>query len=126
MAERDFRNVAQGARWLRKVVERYSDDLEATYEDALSASGLPEEDQAHLRRGAEKARGFSLFVRRDLRRLEEAAPGEGEQTSDSTTGMAHRNLACSTVAGLVTGGTLMGNSFYFGFAIGMSRKADCW
>ena len=31
LAERDFREAAQGARWLRKVVERYSDDLEAAY-----------------------------------------------------------------------------------------------
>jgi hypothetical protein len=25
-----------------------------------------------------------------------------------------------------SGGVMMGNSFYFGFAVGMSRKAGCW
>ena len=37
-----------------------SDNLEVAYEDALVASGLPEGDQAHLRRQTEKAEGFSL------------------------------------------------------------------
>ncbi len=65
--ERDIGEAAQGARWLREVVERYPDGLETAYEDALAASGLPEEDQAHLRKGTEGAGGFSSFVRRDLR-----------------------------------------------------------
>ncbi len=126
LAERDLREAAQGARWLREVVQRYSGDLEVAYEDALTASGLPEEDQAHLRRGTERAGGFSSFVRRDLQRLEGAAPLEEEQPSDPKTDITRPDLICGTVAGLMAGATLMGNSFYFGFAVGMSRKADCW
>ena len=126
LAERDFGEAAQGARWLREVVQRYSGDLEVAYEDALAASGLPEEDQAHLRSGTEKAGGVSSLVRRDLQRLEETAPGEEEQPGDPTRDMTRPDLICGTVAGLMAGGTLMGNSFYFGFAVGMSRKADCW
>jgi hypothetical protein len=123
LAERDFREAAQGARWLREVVQRYSDDLEVAYEDALVASGLPEEDQAHLRKGTEEAGGFSSFVRRDLRRLEETTPDEREQPDDPIT---HQDLMRGVIAGLLAGGTMMGNSFYFGFAAGMSRKYDCW
>ena len=126
LAERDFREAAQGARWLREVVQRYSGDLEEAYEDALAASGLPEEDQAHLRRGVERAGGFSSFVRCDLQKLEGAAPAEEEQPGDPTTDMTHPYPVCGTVVGLIAGATLMGNSFYFGFAVGMSRKADCW
>ncbi|MEC4630436.1 hypothetical protein VSS86_22165, partial [Bacillus safensis] len=40
-AEKDIREAAQGAQWLREVVERHSDGLEQAYEDALSKSGLP-------------------------------------------------------------------------------------
>lgn len=124
LAERDVREAAQGAQWLREVVERYSDDLEVAYEDALAASGLPEGDQAHLRRQTEEAGGFFSFVQRDLRRMEEAAPGEGEQLDDLRASIARRDLIRAVVAGLLAGGTLMGNSFYFGFGIGMSRKAS--
>jgi hypothetical protein len=123
-AERDVREAAQGARWLREVVERYSDDLEVAYEDALAASGLPEGDRAHLQRETEEAGGFSSFVLRDLRRLEEVATGEGEQPSGPTASMSRRDLVRAVVAGLLAGGTMMGNSFYFGFGIGMSRKVD--
>jgi hypothetical protein len=126
MAERDLREAAQGARWLREVVQRYSGVLEVAYKDALAASGLTEEDQDHLRRGTERAGGFSSFVRRDLQRLEGAAPDEEEQPGDPTTDMTRPDLICGTVAGLMAGATLMGNPFYFGFAVGMSRKADCW
>jgi len=124
--ERDIGEAAQGARWFREVVERYPDGLETAYEDALAASGLPEEDQAHLRKETERAGGFSSFVRRDLRKLEEATPGERKQSGDSTVSKAHQDLMCGLVAGLLAGGTMMGNSFYFGFAVGMARKSDCW
>lgn len=124
--ERDVGEAAQGARWLREIVERYPDDLETAYEDALAASGLPEEDQAHLRKSTEEEGGFSSFVPRYLRKLEEAAPGEGEQPGSSTVSTARRDLMCGLVAALLAGGTMMGNSFYFGFAVGMARKNDCW
>ncbi len=124
-AERDVREAVQGARWLREVLERYSDDLEVAYEDALAASGLPEGDQAHLRRETEEAGGFSSFVLRDLRRLEEVATDEGgNQPGGPTARMARRDLVRAVVAGLLAGGTMMGNSFYFGFGIGMSRRVD--
>lgn len=74
----------------------------------------------------EKAEGFSSFVRRDLQRLEAAAPGEEEQPGDPMRDMTRPDLICSLIAALMAGGTLMGNSFYFGFAVGMLRKADCW
>ncbi len=125
-AERDIREAVQGAQWLREVVERHSNGLEQAYEDALSESGLPEDDQAHLWKETEEAGGFSSFVRDHLRRLEEAAPTEGEHPADPTGGMTHRDLMCGVVAGLLAGGTMMGNSFYFGFAVGASRKASCW
>ncbi len=107
LAERDFREAAQGTRWLREVVQRYSGNLEEAYEDALAASGLPEEDQAHLRRGVERAGGFSSFVRCDLQKLEGAAPAEEEQPGDPTTDMTRPYPVCGTVVGLMAGGTLM-------------------
>lgn len=124
--ERDVREAVQGARWLREIVERHPDSLETAYKDALAASGLPEEDQAQLRKGTEEAGGFSSFIPRDLRRLEEAAPDEGEQPASSVVSTARQDLMCGLVAGLLAGGTMMGNPFYFGFAVGMARKNDCW
>lgn len=126
LAERDIGEAVQGARWLREIVERYPDDLETAYEDALAASGMPEEDQDHLRKGTEEAGGFSSLVRRDLQRLEDAAPDEGESPGNPKTDEIRQDLTRSVVAGLLAGGTMMGNSFYFGFAVGMARKADCW
>jgi len=124
--ERDVREAAQGARWLREIVERYSDSLETAYKDALAASELPGEDQAYLRKRAEEAGGFSSFIPRDLRKLEEAAPGEEEQPGSSMVSTISQDLMCGLVAGLLAGGTMMRNSFYFGFAVGMARKNDCW
>jgi hypothetical protein len=123
--ERDFREATQGARWLREVVERHSDSLETAYKDALAASGLPEEDQAYLHKGTEEAGGFSSFVQRDLRKLEAATPNERNRSGDSAPSATYQDLMCGVVAGLLAGGTMMGNSFYFGFALGMSRKNDC-
>lgn len=125
LAERDVNEAAQGARWLGEIVERYSDNLEEAYEDALVISKLSEEDQAHLRRRTEEAGGFSSFVRRYLRRLEKSAPDGEEQPGDSMAGITRQDLTCSIVAGLVAGGTMMGNAFYFGFAVGMLRKSEC-
>ena len=126
LTERDLRDAAQGSRWLREIVEeRRPDDLRQAYEDALAGSDLPEEDEADLRRGIERAEGFSSFVQRNLRRLEEAAPAE-EETGNPAASIPHRDLMCGVVAGLVAGGVMMGNLFYFGFAVGMSRKAGCW
>lgn len=122
--ERDIREAVKSAGWLREVVKRHSDGLERVYKDALAASGLPDEDQAHLWNASEKAGGFSSFVQQHLQTLEEAAPAEGEH--DPTESIAHQDLMCGVVAGLLAGGTMMGNSFYFGFAIGASRKANCW
>lgn len=122
-AERDVGEAVQAARWLREIVERHSDGLEQAFEEALSESELPDEDQSYLREDTEEMGGFSSFVGDRLRRLEEAAPAEGEH--DPAAGISHRDLMCGVVAGLLTGGTLMGNFFYFGFAVGASRKAGC-
>ena len=126
LEERDVREAAQGARWLREIVERYPDGLETAYKDALTASELPEEDQAYLRNRAEEAGGFSSFVPLDLRKLEESAPSESKQPGSSTASTVLQELMCGLVAGLLTGGTIMENYFYFGFAVGMARKNDCW
>jgi hypothetical protein len=125
-AERDVEEAAQSARWMREIVEQHPTDWEQAYEDALAGSDLSEEDVGYLRRGAEEAGGFLPFVRRNLQRLEEAATDEREQSDDTTAEMTHRGLVCGVVAGLLAGGVMMGNSFYFGFAVGMARKSDCW
>jgi hypothetical protein len=124
-AEKDVREAAQSARSLREITEQYAGDWEQTYEEALAESELTEEDEAYLQSGVKEAGGFSPFVQRNLRRLEEAAPDE-EKTGDLVARMSHQDLMCGIVAGLVAGGVMMGNFFYFGFAVGMSRKAGCW
>jgi hypothetical protein len=40
--------------------------------------------------------------------------------------MTGQDLACGVAAGLLAGGVMMGNLFYLGFVVGMSRKAGCW
>lgn len=126
-AERDVKEAAQSARWLREIIERHPDDWEQAYEGALAESDLNTEDEAYLRRGVEDAGGFSSFARRNLRRLEEeAAPDEREQPDNDAAGITRQDLVCGVVASLVVGGVMMGNSFYFGFGVGMSRKAGCW
>ena len=124
-AERDLREAAQSARWLREIVEQRPDELNLACEDALAESELIEEDKVYLRSGIEKAGGFSSFVQHNLRRLEEAAPNE-EETGDPTAKISHQDLMCGMVAGLVAGGVMMRNLFYFGFAVGTLRKAGCW
>jgi hypothetical protein len=124
-AERDLREAAQSARWLREIVEQRPEDLDRACEDALAESDLIEEDKGYLKSGIEKAGGFSSFVQHNLRRLEEAAPDE-EETGDPAAKLSHKDLMCGMVTGLVAGGVMMGNLFYFGFAVGMSRKAGCW
>jgi hypothetical protein len=125
-AEKDVEEAAQSARWLREIIERYPGDWKQAFEDELAESDLPEEGKAHLQRGVREAGGFSPFAQHNLRRLEEAAPSEREQPSDPATEINHQDLLCGVVAGLIVGGIMMGNSFYFGFAVGMSRKAECW
>jgi len=126
--ERDIEEAAQSARWLSEIVERHpGDDWEQAFEDALAESDLPEEDEAYLRGMVEGAGGFLSFAQRYLQRLEKAAHGEGEQTnSDPETGTTRQDLVCGVAGSLVAGGVMMGNFFYFGFGIGMSRKAECW
>ena len=125
-AERDVREAAQSARWLREIVEQHPTDWERAYEDALAESDLTEEDTDYLRRGAEEAGGLLPFVQHNLQRLEEAAPDEGEQAGDPVAKTTHRGLVCGVVAGIIAGGIMTGNSFYFGFGVGMARKAGCW
>jgi phage repressor protein C with HTH and peptisase S24 domain len=125
-AERDLREAAQSARWLSEIVEQHPTDWEQAYEDALAESDLPKEDADYLRRGAEEAGGFLPFIQRNLQCLKEAAPDEGEQADDPVVETTHRGLVCRVVAGLIAGGVMAGNAFYFGFAVGMSRKANCW
>jgi hypothetical protein len=124
--EKDVREAAQSARWLREIVEQHPGDWEQAYEAALSEANLTEEDEADLRRGVEKAGGFSLFIQHNLQRLEEAAPGEREQTGDPATEMTQQALISGVAVSLVAGGVMIGNSFYLGFGVGMARKADCW
>ena len=85
---------------VEEIVERYSDPLEAAYQDALTASGLPEGEQTHLWRETEEVRGFSSFVLRDLRRLE-------EQPDNPTARTDRHDLVRAVVAGLLAGGTTM-------------------
>ncbi len=125
-AEKDVREAAQSARWLREIVEHHPDVWEQAYEDALAESDLPEEDKADLREAAKEAGGFLPFAQRNLRRLEEAAPGEEEQTGDPAANITRQDFLCGVAAGLLAGGVMMGNSFYFGFGVGMARKAECW
>ena len=101
-AEKDVREAVQSARWLREIAEQYAGDLEQAYEDALAESELTEEDETYLQSGVKEAGGFSRFVRRNLRRLEEAAPDD-EKTGDPPTRMSHQDLMCGIVAGLVAG-----------------------
>lgn len=124
--EKDVREAAQSARWLREIIQRYPRDWEQAYEDALTQSDLTEEDKGDLQRGIKEAGGFSPFVQRNLRKVEDAASGEREQSSDAATKMTRQDLACGVATSLVAGGVLMGNFFYFGFAVGMLRKSDCW
>jgi len=123
--ERDVEEAAQSARWLTEITERHQDDLDRAYEDALAESDLDEEDKTYVRDGVEKAGGFSSFVRHNLRGLEEATPDEGE-TGEPAGEMTGQDLACGVAAGLLAGGVMMGNLFYLGFVVGMSRKAGCW
>lgn len=62
--------------------------------------------------------GFSSFIVRDLRRLEESVPDEEEQPGASIAGTNRQELRRSIVAGLVAGGTMIRNAFYFGSAVG--------
>jgi hypothetical protein len=125
-AERDVAEAAQSARWLREIVEQHPTDWEQAYEVALAESDLTEEDVDYLRRGAEEAGGFLPFVQRNLQRLEEAAANEREQTSDLTEEITHEGLVCGVAVGIIAGGVMTGNSFYFGFAVGIALKAGCW
>ena len=125
-AGKDVREAAQSAQWLREVVERHPSVWEQAYEDALAESDLLEEDKADLRGAVKEAGGFLPFAQSNLRRLEEVAPGEEEQTGDPTANITRQDFLCGVAAGILAGGVMMGNSFYFGFGIGMARKADCW
>ena len=126
-SERDVEEAAQSARWLRETLDRHPDGWEQAYEDALAGSDLAGEEESYLRKGVENAGGFAQFAQSNLRALEEAAPLEGEPSEGTTAKITHQDLVCGVAAGLVAGGVVMGNSFYFGFGIGMSRKAgDCW
>ena len=124
-AEKDVREAAQSARWLREIIEQHASEWEQTYEDTLAGSDLTGEDKTYLQSGIKEAGGFSSFVQRNLRRLEEAAPDE-EETGNPVAKINHQDFMHGMVAGLIAGGVMMGNSFYFGFAVGMSRKASCW
>lgn len=125
--DKDVREAAQSAQWLREVIEEYPDAWEPALEDALAESDLPDEDKTYLQKGVKEAEDFLTFAQRNLRRLEEATPGEGEQAaSDLSAEITRQNLMCGVAAGLVAGGVMMGNHFYFGFGVGMSRKAECW
>lgn len=126
-AERDVEEAAQSARWMRETVERHpNDDWEQAYEDALAGSELPEEDKDDLRVVVNEAGGFLSFAKRNLRRLEEAYPGKREQAGEPVVETTHEDLVCGVAASLVVGCVMTGNLFYFGFAVGMARKAGCW
>lgn len=125
-AEKDLTEAAQSARWLREIVESYPNDWEQIYEDALAKSELLEEHKANLRGMVNEAGGFLPFARRNLRRLEEAAPDEKKQTRYPAAETSYQDLVCGITASLVVGCVMTGNLFYFGFAVGVTRKADCW
>src|SRR4028119_1215074 len=59
-AEKDVREAAQSARWLREITEQYAGDWEQTYEDALAESKLTEEDETYLPSGAKEAGGLTV------------------------------------------------------------------
>lgn len=73
-----------------------------------------------------EAGGFLPFARRNLQGLEEAVPDERKQAGDATAETTHEDLVCGVAASLIVGCVMTGNLFYFGFAVGMSRKAGCW
>ena len=125
-AEKDIREAAQSARWLREIVESYPDDWEQIFEDTLAGSALSEEDEADLRGVVEEAGRFLSFARRNLQRLAEAVLSERKQTGDPTAEITHQDLVCGVAANLVVGCVMTGNLFYFGFGVGMARKASCW
>ena len=93
---------------VEEIVERHSEHLKRAYQDALTASGLPEGEQTHLWRETEEVRGFSSFVLRDLRRLEEAAPAAAEQPDDPTARTDRHDLVRAVVAGLLASGMQLG------------------
>ena len=124
-SERDVVEAARGARWLREIIERCPREWNRAYKDALIASELPGEDKAYLREGVKQAKDFSSFILRNLRKLEEPSTN-GRQAKELGAEMSRQELACGVVAGLMAGGVGVGNYFYFGFAVGMSRKAECW
>ena len=124
-SERDVAEAARGAQWLREIIEQYLRDWNRAYKDALIDSDLPEEDKAYLREGVKQAKDFSSFVQSNLQKLEEPSTN-GRQAKEPDAEMSRQELACGVVAGLLAGGVLIGNYFYFGYAVGMSRKADCW
>lgn len=126
-AEKDVREAAQSAQWLREIIDQRPGDWEKAFEDALAESDLPEEEKSYLQKGVQKAEGFLPFARCNLEMLEEAAPGGTEQAaSDPAAEINRQNLMCGVAVGLLAGGVMMGNLFYFGFGVGMSRKAECW
>src|ERR671920_1188772 len=55
--EKDVREAAQSARWLREIAEQYAGDWEQTYEDALAESEMTEEDETYLQSGVKEAGG---------------------------------------------------------------------
>jgi hypothetical protein len=124
-SERDVVEAARGARWLREIIERCPREWNRAYKDALIASELPGEDKAYLREGVKQAKDFASFILGYLRKLEEPSTN-GRQARELGTEMSRQELACGVVAGLMAGGVALGNYFYFGFAVGMSRKAQCW
>lgn len=124
-SERDVAEAAKGARWLREIIEQHPRDWNRAYKNALIESDLPEEDKAYLREGVKQAKDFSSFVQSHLQKLEEPSTN-GRQAKEPDAEMSRQELACGVVAGLLAGGVLIGNYFYFGFAVGMSRRADCW
>ncbi len=125
-AKKDVEEAARSAGWLREIIELHPDEWERAHEDALAESDLTEEDKDYLRRGIKEAGGFLSFAQRNLQRLEEAAPRESGGTGEPATEITRQDLLCSVAASLIAGGIMTGNSFYFGFAVGMSRKAECW
>src|SRR5215207_3916201 len=90
-AKKDVREAAQSARWLREIIEQHADEWEQTYEGALAGSDLTGEDETYLQSGIKEAGGFSSFVQRNLRRLEEAAT-DGEETGNPVAKINHQDF----------------------------------